>query len=61
MNKDVSRENTTRIDHDYRVGDKVTTNMSSAYKYKSPLEARMKFSVHGQTGQSPYEQAWLHT
>ena len=25
INKDVARENTTKIDHDYRVGDKFTT------------------------------------
>ena len=35
INKDVTRENTTRIDHDYRVGDKVMTNDRSAYKYKT--------------------------
>ena len=37
INKDVTRENTTRIDHDYRVGDKVMTNNRSAYKCKTPL------------------------
>ena len=31
IDKDVASENTTIIDHDYRVGDKVTTNMRSAY------------------------------
>ena len=37
INKDITRENTTRIYHNYRVGDKVMTNNSSAYKYKTPL------------------------
>ena len=37
INKDVDCENTTRIDHNYRVGDKVMTNMSSAYKYETPF------------------------
>ena len=35
INKDVAHENTTRIDHDYRVGDKVTTKNRSAYKYEN--------------------------
>ena len=29
INKDVNRENTTRINYNYRVGDKVTTNIRS--------------------------------
>ena len=35
INKDVIREKTTRIDHNYRVGDKVMTGTKSAYKYKT--------------------------
>ena len=35
INKDVDRENTTRIDYDYRVGDKVMKNTRSAYKHKT--------------------------
>ena len=35
INKDVDRENTTRINYDYRVGDKFMTKMSSAYKYET--------------------------
>ena len=35
INKDVIRENTTRIDHDYKVEDKVITTNRSAYKYKT--------------------------
>ena len=35
INKGVNRENTTRIDYNYRVGDKVMTKMRSAYKYET--------------------------
>ena len=35
INKYVARENTTRIYHDYRVGDKVMTKTRSAYKYET--------------------------
>ena len=35
INKDINHENTTRIDHDYRVGDKFTNKNRSAYKYKT--------------------------
>ena len=37
MNKDVARENTTIIDHDYRVGDKIMTNMRPEDKYETPF------------------------
>ena len=37
INKYADRENTTRIDHNYRVGDKFMTNMSSVYKYETPF------------------------
>ena len=37
INKDVNHENTTRIDHDYRVGDKFMTKNRSAYKLKTPF------------------------
>ena len=30
INKDINCENTTRIDYNYRLGDKVTTNIRSA-------------------------------
>ena len=33
---DVIRKKTTRIDHDYRVGDKVMTLTKSEYKYETP-------------------------
>ena len=36
IDTDVIRENTTRIDHYYRVGDKVMTQPNSEFKYKSP-------------------------
>ena len=38
INKDIIRENTTIIDHDYREGDTVTTTNMSAYKYKTPFK-----------------------
>ena len=37
INKDAAHENNTRTDHDYRVGDKVMTEISSAYKYETPF------------------------
>ena len=36
IDNDVIRENSTRIDYDYRVGDKVMTLTKSAYKYETP-------------------------
>ena len=47
-NKDVARENTTRIDHNYRVGYKVMTKIRSAYKYETPFRG-------------PYEKFWTWT
>ena len=38
--KDSICENTTRIDNDYRVGDKVMTITKSEYKYKTPFKVR---------------------
>ena len=35
INKYVNRENTNRIDYDYRVGHEVMTKMRSAYKYET--------------------------
>ena len=35
-------ENTTRIDHDYRVGDKVMTQTRSAFKYKKTYKGLYK-------------------
>ena len=35
IDKDVIRENTTRIDHNYRVGDKLMILTKSAYKYEA--------------------------
>ena len=36
INKDITCENTTRIDNNYRVGYKVMTKNRSAYKYRTP-------------------------
>ena len=41
INKDVDCENTTRIDYDYRVGDKITTKMRSAYKYETKWDSHL--------------------
>ena len=38
INKEVILENTTRVDQNYRVGDKILVKRKSAYKYKSPLK-----------------------
>ena len=38
INKDVARENTNRINHNYRVVDKVKTNIRSAYKYETQFK-----------------------
>ena len=35
INKDVNRENTTRADQIYIVGDKLITKNNSAYRYKN--------------------------
>ena len=35
INKYVARENNTRIDHNYRVGDKFMSKMRSVYQYKT--------------------------
>ena len=40
INKDAARENNTRIDHYYRVGDKVMSKMRSEYKYETPFRGR---------------------
>ena len=37
INKDVDRENTTRIDYNYIVGNKVMKNIKSEYNYKTPF------------------------
>ena len=38
IDKDVICKNSTRIDHDYRVEDQVTTRIKSVYKYKTPFK-----------------------
>ena len=47
INKDVARESTTIIDHDYRVGDKVTTKNRSAYKYETPFRGIVQTWTNG--------------
>ena len=37
INKDVNCENTTKIDRNDRLGDKVMTKNGSVYKYKTPF------------------------
>ena len=38
IEKDVICENSTRIDHDYRFGDKVLVRRNQAYKYETPFQ-----------------------
>ena len=38
INKDNIRENRNRVDHDYKVVDKVVLNNNSAYKYETPFK-----------------------
>ena len=49
INKDAIHENTTIINHYYRLGDKVTTKTKSEYNHKTRSKACMKFVTHGQT------------
>ena len=37
-NKYIIRENNKRVDHKYKVGDKVILNNSASYKYKNPYK-----------------------
>ena len=53
INKDVNRENTTRIDHNYRVGYKVMTKIRSEYKYVTQFRGLNKIFRHGQTEHPP--------
>ena len=47
-NKDNIRENSKRVDHNYKVGDKVTLDNNSAFKYKTPynrpFEIKQRFT-----------------
>ena len=38
IEKDVICENSTIIYHDYRVGDQITINNNTAFKYKTPFK-----------------------
>ena len=38
MNKDNIRENNKRVDHDYKVGDKVMINNHYVCKYETPYK-----------------------
>ena len=40
----VIHENTTRIDHDYRVGNKLMTRTKSVFKYENPYRGPYKIS-----------------
>ena len=61
INKYLACENTTIIDHDYRVGDKVTKNIRSGYKYKTPFRGPYEV-VQTWTNRTPtYKQKRLHT
>ena len=38
IEKAVIRENSTRIDHDYNIGDKIMVKRNWAYKYETPFQ-----------------------
>ena len=38
IGKYVICKNSTRIDHDYNIGDKVMVRINQAYKYKTPFQ-----------------------
>ena len=38
LEKGLIHKNSTRIDYDYRVGDKVMVRRNKAYKYKTPFQ-----------------------
>ena len=42
IEKDVIRENSTRIDHNYNISDKVMVRRNQAYKYKTPFQGPYK-------------------
>ena len=46
INKDNRRQNRTRLNHDYKVGDKLMPNIKAEYKYetqyKGPFETMQK-------------------
>ena len=43
IDKDITLENTTRIGHDYKLGDKVMTKNRSSYKYENPIRGPYDF------------------
>ena len=51
IDKDAIRENTTIIDHNYIVGDKLMTLTKSAYKYKTSFRGPYK-NVHTWTNRT---------
>ena len=40
INKDNIRENNKRVDHDYKIGDKVMLDNHVEYKYEIPYKGR---------------------
>ena len=49
IDKDVIRENSTRVDHNYRIGDWVMVRGKMTLNMKHHLKVRMKFFKPGQT------------
>ena len=47
IEKDVIRENSTRIDHDNRVGDKIVVIINQDYKYETTFQGPYKFFKSG--------------
>ena len=55
--KEVIQENSTRIDCDFNIGDKILVRKKQAYKYKIFFKVRMKFFKYGRIELSLYERA----
>ena len=55
INKNVSYENATTIDHNYRMGDNVLTRTKSVCKIKKPFKVFMKLFKPGKMVPPPYE------
>ena len=60
INNDVTHENTTIINHSYKVGDKILIKNRSSYKYKTPFIGPNEKIKRGQKVTSPYGQERLH-
>ena len=55
IDKDVIPENSTRVDHDYRIGDWVMARKKMTLNMKHHLKVRMKLFKIGQTEPLPFK------